>query len=90
MAGKVYRPWRQAKIHAPVVFQLLRYEAFQSDSCFDSSVCCASTTRVDGNPLVMESVSSRHSEKAVADSAGCYIPIRGWIVVWWWCRRGKL
>lgn len=47
-------------------------------------VCCASTTRVDGNPLVMESVSSRHSGKAVADSAGCYIPIRGellWVVV---------
>lgn len=38
MARKVYRSWRQAKIiHAPVVFQLLRYEALQSDSCFDSS-----------------------------------------------------
>lgn len=39
---------------------------------------------MDGNPLVMDSVSIRHSGKAVADSAGCYIPIRGellWVVV---------
>lgn len=84
MAGKVDGSWRQAKSSAPVVFQLLRYEALESDSCFDSSVCCASPPRLDGNPLVMASVSSRHSGKAVAESAGCYISIRDellWVVV---------